>query len=139
MKRGLCGALALLLVAGCASSSGGHPVARNVLIALVAGSAALAVGGAVKSRSIQTDLRRDLDAHAVSGRDYVARDSDGTRWNRIARASAFTGAVLLIGLAIIGEAAASERVGSGPTEWTPAQDPRPIFPVPPPAAPASWR
>ena len=47
MKRGLCGALALLLVGGCASSSGGHPVARNVLIALVAGSAALTVAQVV--------------------------------------------------------------------------------------------
>jgi hypothetical protein len=114
---------------GCASSSG-RTVARNVLIALAVGSAAVAVGSAVKSHGIEQDLQRDVNAGTVSGRDYVSRDQAGARWNRIARASAFGTALFVTGLAVVWETSASAHIQNSPAEKTPADDPHPIFPLP---------
>jgi hypothetical protein len=132
MTRGLCGALALLLVSGCGPTFR-HGAARNVLIALTVGSAALAVGAAVKSRQVQNDLRSDLDAGKVTGQDFVDRDASGNRWNRIARAAGFSAGVFALGLVLVAEMGAGDRIQDGPREWTPADDARPIFP---PGAPA---
>ncbi len=134
-KRAVCGVLALALVAGCGTN---HTAAKSVLVALAVGSAALAVGSAVKSRSVQNDLEHDLAQNSVTGREFVDRDATGTRWNRIGRASAFAGVVFVLGLVAVFETESAERIQRGPLEWTPANDPRPIFP-PPPAGTAQSR
>jgi len=131
MKRAACGVLALALVAGCGTN---HTAAKSVLVALAVGSAALAVGSAVKSRSVQDDLERDLAQNQVSGRQFVDRDATGTRWNRIGRASAFAGVVFVLGLVAVFEMDTGDRIQNGPREWTPADDPRPILTPPPPGA-----
>jgi hypothetical protein len=113
--------------AGCGTSH--HTAARNVLIALTVASAAVAVGAAVKSRSIRDDLRREVDAGTLSGREFADRDATGTRWNRVARASGFGAGVFLLGVGALWEASLGDKIEKGPREWTPADDPRPIFPV----------
>jgi hypothetical protein len=130
VKRALSACLILaFLTGGCAGTSG-RAVARDVLIALAVGSAAVAVGSAVKSHGIQQDLARDVNAGTVSGHDYLERDKEGTRWNRIGRASGFGTALFVTGLAVVWEMSESARVQNGPAEKTPADDPRPIIPLP---------
>jgi hypothetical protein len=132
MKRGLCAALSLVLVAGC--GTGSHVTARSLLIALTAGTAALAVGGAVKSKSIGNDLKRDLDSGQLTGQEFADRDASGTRWNRISRAAAFSSVVFLLGLGVVWQMGWGDRIQTGPRERTPADDPGPIFPPGEPAA-----
>lgn len=127
MQRRLCGVLALVLLCGCGPGFR-HGAARNVLLALTVGSAALAVGAAVHSRKVQNDLRRDIDAGQVTGREFVDRDASGTRWNRISRAAAFSSGVFVLGLGIVWEMGQSDRSIEGPAERTPADDSQPIFP-----------
>ena len=127
MKRRVCLALAVVLLCGCGPGFR-HGAARNVLIALTVGSAALAVGAAIHSRTIQNDLRRDLDAGQVSGRDFVDRDASGTRWNRISRAAVFSSGLFVLGLGIVWEMGQADRTVDGPAERTPADDRQLIFP-----------
>jgi hypothetical protein len=139
MKRLVSPALALLLAVGCATESGSSShrgALRNVLIGLAAGTTALAVGAAVRSRSIENDLRRDVQAGKVTGHDYFERDASGTRWNRIARASTFGAGAFVLGLGVVWEMGRGDEIQTGPREPTPADDPRPIFPVPPVLPPA---
>jgi hypothetical protein len=122
------GVLVAVLVCGCGSGSN-NAVARNVLLALTVGTTAVAVGAAVKGRSVQNDLQRDLDAGKLTGMQFAERDNSGARWNRVSRAAAFTTGVFVLGLGIVWEMGQANRIQNGPREWTPADDPRPIIPL----------
>jgi hypothetical protein len=106
-----------------------HAVARGVLIALVAGTAALAVGASLKSKQVEDDLTSDLQKGGVTGRSFVDSDDTGKRWNRIARGSAFASGVFLLGLGTVWLTGYGDEIQSGPLEHTPADDRNPIFPV----------
>jgi hypothetical protein len=125
--RPLCVALSLLVVGGCASTSDGgsshasRAVPTAILSALVVGSAALAVGAALKSKDVGRKLDDDLQRGALDGRAFIDRDAEGKRWNRIARASAFFGGLAVIGLGIVWEIHQSDRLEQ--TEPSGAQTP----------------
>lgn len=112
--------LVALLAAGCASTGQGgrsdRSLARNVLIGVAAGSAALAVGAAVAGENVESRLRRDYEAGAVSGREFAGRDAEGKRWNRVARASGFVTGLSIIGLGILWEMSIGDRIQRGPRE-----------------------
>jgi hypothetical protein len=91
----------------------------------------------VKSRSVQNDLRRDVDDGKLTGKQFVDRDAEGTRWNRISRAAGFGAGVFALGVGIVWEIGSADEVQSGPKPWTPAEDPRPIFPPAPRASAAA--
>jgi hypothetical protein len=121
--RAFCCALVFLFAGGCAS---GRTAGKVVLGALVVGSAALAVGAAVKSESIETKLADDYRTREITGREFANRDAEGQRWNRISRASAFVGALSLLGLGVIWEMSLGDKA----QEQAPKVDQSPIFPVP---------
>jgi hypothetical protein len=123
MKR--LGVLALVFVCGCGSN---RAIARNLLVALTLGSAALAVGAAVKSNRIEKDLKRDLDQGSLTGRQFADRDDQGTHWNRIGRAAAFGAGVFVIGLGIVWETGVASEIQNGPRQPIPDET-RPIFPT----------
>lgn len=131
----LCLALAS---AGCAANkSNGMPdrtVARNILIGVVAGSVAVAVGSAVAGKSVENGLRDDLARGDLSGTDFAHRDDQGRRWNRIARASLYVGGLAALGLGILWEMSAGDRLQVGPREQLPPPGPpsAALPPLPPP-------
>jgi hypothetical protein len=97
---------------------------KVILGALIVGSAALAVGAAVKSRSIENDLANDYKTREISGSEFANRDAQGQRWNRIARASSFVGAVSVLGLGVLWEMSLNDQATVEPTKTNAA----PIFP-----------
>jgi hypothetical protein len=121
--RALCLGLVFLLGAGCAS---GRTAGKVVLGALVVGSAALAVGAAVKSNSIESKLADDYRTREITGSEFAKRDSDGQRWNRIGRAATFVGALSLLGLGVIWEMSMGDEARAQPAR----PDATPIFPLP---------
>src|SRR4029079_13430995 len=100
LMRALACGLVILLAGGCAS---GRTAGKVVLGALVVGGAALAIGAAVKSSSIEKNLNNDYRGQPITGMQFAERDSDGQRWNRIGRAAAFVGGLSLLGLGVIWE------------------------------------
>jgi hypothetical protein len=126
--RALRGALVVLLIAGCASNGSipSRTVPKVILGALVIGSAAVAVGAAVKSRSIQDDLANDYKQRDISGSEFASRDAKGQRWNRIGRASTFVGGLSLLGLGILWEISHADEAQLE----APKPNTAPIFPVP---------
>jgi hypothetical protein len=122
MRALACG-LVVLLAGGCAS---GRTAGKVVLGALVVGSAALAIGSAVKSRSIESNLNDDYLNRTITGMEFAKRDSDGQRWNRIGRAATFVGGLSLLGLGVIWEMSVADRAQSEP----PRPVPGPLLPVP---------
>jgi hypothetical protein len=128
VKRAIClGTVLAFALAGCGTASN-RAAAKTVLLALTVGTAAVAVGAAVKSGSIKDDLQKDVDAGNLTARQFIDRDADGNHWNRVSRAAAFGSAVFLLGVLAVWEMGAGDRVQYGPREWTPADDPRPILP-----------
>jgi hypothetical protein len=128
--RALRCALMLLLAVGCASN-GASPrrtLPAVILGALVVGSAGLAVGAAVKGRSIENDLARDYKQRDISGSEFASRDKQGQRWNRIGRASTFVSGLSVLGLGVLWEMSLADHAQAETTK----PDPAPIFP--PPAA-----
>ncbi len=112
--RTTCVVLACFLpVAGCASGRvAGMPnrsAARNVLIGVALGTAAIAIGSAVAGNSVESKLRDDLQAGNLSGREFADRDAEGRRWNRVARASAFASGIAVIGIGVVWEASLGDR------------------------------
>jgi hypothetical protein len=126
--RALCLGLTLLLVGGCASNEPlpHRTLPKVILGAVVVGAAGLAVGAAVKSRSIENSLANDYKARDISGSEFADRDSQGQRWNRIGRASAFVSGVALLGLGVLWEMSLSDHAQVEPTPI----DKAPIFPAP---------
>jgi hypothetical protein len=130
VKRSICLVTVLALaLAGCGTGAN-RAAAKSVLLALTVATAAIAAGAAVKSRSVRDDLRRDVDAGTLSGRQFNDRDATGNRWNRISKASAFGSVVFLLGMGAVWEMGVGDRIQYGPREWTPAEDPKPIFSPP---------
>jgi hypothetical protein len=127
MRALACG-LVFLLLGGCATGTRTAP--KVILGALVVGSAALAIGAAVKSDSIESKLRDDYASREISGSEFASRDRQGQRWNRISRASTFVGALSLLGLGIIWEMSVLDEAERPPAK----PDPTPIFPVAPTGA-----
>jgi hypothetical protein len=128
--RALCCGLVLLLAGGCASS-GNLPKRtwpKVVLGALVLGGAAVGIAAGVKGDNIEEELADDIRQREVSGREFASRDSDGERWNRIARASAFVSGLSLLALGILWEMSLADRAEAG-LDRPPVQQ-GPIFPVP---------
>src|SRR4030095_3124403 len=105
---------------GCAS---GRTAGKVVLGALVVGSAALAVGAAVKGNSIESKLGDHYRHAELTGMEFTTRDSEGQRWNRIGRAATFVGALSLLGLGVIWEMSMGDDARSEP----PRPDAAPIF------------
>jgi hypothetical protein len=132
--RAFCGGLVLLLVSGCASNGtmSSRTVPKVILGALVLGSAAVAIGAAVKGDAIETKLANDYKQRDIPGPEFASRDSDGRRWNRIGRAATFIGGLSLLGLGVIWEMSLGDRAESRASQ--PA-NPAPIFPVPSAALP----
>jgi hypothetical protein len=128
MKRAICLATIIAFAAAGCGTASNRAAAKTVLLALTVGTAAVAAGAAVKSRSVQKDLESDLAAGTLSGRQFADRDADGNHWNRVSRAAAFGSAVFLLGLLTVWEMGVADQVQYGPREWTPADDPRPILP-----------
>jgi hypothetical protein len=122
MRALACG-LVFLLAGGCAS---GRTAGKVVLGALVVGSAALAVGAAVKGKDVQNKLADDYRQRDVTGMEFATRDSEGQRWNRIGRAATFVGALSLLGLGVIWEMQLNDQAQSEP----PKPQMAPMFPVP---------
>ncbi|HXU81352.1 MAG TPA: hypothetical protein VN914_08140 [Polyangia bacterium] len=122
MRALACG-LVILLAGGCAS---GRTAGKVVLGALVVGSAALAVGAAVKGNSIESKLGDDYRQREITGMEFATRDSEGQRWNRIGRAATFVGALSLLGLGVIWEMSLADRAQNE----APKPQLAPIFPVP---------
>jgi hypothetical protein len=122
MRALACG-LVFLLAGGCAS---GRTAGKVVLGALVVGSAALAIGAAVKSSSIESKLDDDYRNREITGMQFAERDSEGQRWNRIGRASAFVSGLSLLGLGIIWEMSLGDHASSEPAQPAPG----PILPLP---------
>jgi hypothetical protein len=140
--RALCCGLALVVLSGGCASSNGLPnrtAAKVVLGVVVLGAAALAGVAATKGNSIEKDLRTDVQAGSLSGRDFAKRDDDGRSWNRVARASAFVSGVALLGFGIVWEMGVGDRFEFGPAETggTPTVSPIPSGPPPPPTPPIS--
>jgi hypothetical protein len=126
--RALRGAVVLMLVAGCATN-GSLPrrtAPKVILGVLMVGSAALAVGAAIKSHSIENDLANDYKQREISGREFASRDSQGQRWNRIGRASAFVSGLSLLGLGVLWEMSKADEAQTEPSQ--PNQTP--LFPLP---------
>jgi len=124
--------VAALAAGGCASSgSSKRTVARTVLVVLAAGTAAMAVGAAVKGKSIENDLRDDLESRTLTGPQFTERDNEGRNWNRVARASTLGFGLSLLGLGILWEMRQGDRMEQ-PPKYTPADDKAPIIPVPRP-------
>jgi len=121
--RAICLGLVFLFTAGCAS---GRTAGKVVLGALVVGSAALAVGAAVKGDSVESKLADDYRQREITGSEFASRDSEGQRWNRIGRAATFVGALSLLGLGVIWEMSMGDRAQAEPAQPSTA----PIFPVP---------
>jgi hypothetical protein len=129
--------LAAATAGGCASS--GQPTTapgmpsrtavRTLLAAVALGTAGLAVGAALKSEQIEKDLRAESQSRDLTGREFAARDAEGTRWNRIGRASTFVSALAVIGLGITFEMRSGDRIRHTPT---PEGPPQVLPPVPPP-------
>lgn len=134
--RALCVALSLLLIGGCASSSGSSTPNRTapavILGVLLAGSAALAVTAAVKSKDLGRKLDDDVKGGSLDGTTFIERDKEGRRWNRIGRASAFVGGLAALGLAIVWEMG----LGQHADEQVPS--PSPVAGGPRAATPTSW-
>ena len=122
MRALACG-LVILLLGGCAS---GRTAGKVVLGALVVGSAALAVGAAMKGNNIQSKLGDDYRQREITGMEFATRDSEGQRWNRIGRAATFVGALSLLGLGVIWEMSQGDQAQSEP----PRPAPGPILPLP---------
>jgi hypothetical protein len=122
MRALACG-LVFLLAGGCAS---GRTAGKVVLGALVVGSAALAVGAAVKSNSIEKNLNDDYRSKEITGMEFAHRDSDGQRWNRIGRAAAFVGGMSLLGLGVLWEMSLADHAATEPAKPPTA----PLFPLP---------
>jgi hypothetical protein len=122
MRTLACG-LVFLLAGGCAS---GRTAGKVVLGALVVGSAALAVGAAMKGNSIQSKLNDDYHSREITGMEFASRDSEGQRWNRIGRAATFVGGLSVLGLGVIWEMQQGDRAQAEPT----APLPGPLLPVP---------
>ena len=122
MRALACG-LVILLAGGCAS---GRTAGKVVLGALVVGSAALAVGAAVKSNSIESKLADDYRTREITGSEFAKRDSDGQRWNRIGRAAAFVGGLSLLGLGVIWEMQLGDQARSEPAQPVPGS----LLPLP---------
>ena len=112
MRALACG-LVILLAGGCAS---GRTAGKVVLGALVVGGAALAIGAAVKSNSIEKNLNDDYRGQTITGMQFAERDSDGQRWNRIGRAAAFVGGLSLLGLGVIWEMQLADKAQSEPAK-----------------------
>jgi hypothetical protein len=127
--RALCCGLALLLAGGCASTSGrpSHTMPKVILGVLLVGGAALAIGAAAKGQSIEDKLGTDYAGRDIGGREFASRDSEGQRWNRIARASTFVSGLALLGLGVIWEMSAGDRAQY---EAPPRPAPGSIFPAP---------
>lgn len=121
--RAICLGLVFLFTAGCAS---GRTAGKVVLGALVVGSAALAVGAAVKSDSVESKLADDYRDREITGSEFASRDAEGQRWNRIGRAATFVGALSLLGLGVIWEMSMGDEARSEPAKPSTA----PIFPLP---------
>jgi hypothetical protein len=121
--RALCLGLVFLLGTGCAS---GRTAGKVVLGALVVGGAGLAVGAGLKSDSLETKLAADYRTREITGKEFADRDSEGQRWNRIARSATFVGALALLGLGVLWEMSLGDRAQSEPAKPNPA----PIFPLP---------
>jgi hypothetical protein len=122
MRALACG-LVILLAGGCAS---GRTAGKVVLGALVVGGAALAIGAAVKSNSIEKNLNDDYRGQTITGMQFADRDSDGQRWNRIGRAAAFVGGLSLLGLGVIWEMQLADKAQSEPAK----ADLGPLLPLP---------
>jgi hypothetical protein len=127
-----CGVALAVLSAGCASNGvPNRTAAKVVLSVVVVGAAALVTTAVVKGNKVEGDLRNDLQGTAVSGRDFAKRDDEGRRWNRIARASGFVGALALIGLGIVWEMGVGDKVQMGPAESpNAAMPPTAMLPLP---------
>jgi hypothetical protein len=123
MRALACG-LVFLLAGGCAS---GRTAGKVVLGALVVGSAALAISAAVKSNSIESQLRDDYRTRDITGMEFAKRDSEGQRWNRIGRAATFVGGLSLLGLGVIWEMSLNDRAAN--TEPVPPRT-GPLIPLP---------
>jgi hypothetical protein len=120
------------LLAGCASTSGQgempkRTAVRAVLVAVALGTAALAVGAAIKGNQVEKDLKTELDKGVLNGRDFAAKDDTGERWNRIARASTVFSALAVIGLGITWEMGLGDHIRHTPTKEGPSQ---PLAPPP---------
>jgi hypothetical protein len=126
-------ATAATLLVGCASGGNGgargRAAARNVLIAAVVGTAAVSVAAAFRSEAREKELQEDLRDGGLSGRDYIDRDKEGQRWNRLARGSLFLSGVSLLGLGLVWERAQSDAAAEGPPISSPLD--RPGGPPPP--------
>lgn len=128
--------LGALLAAGCSSAPGvrSRSLAKGLLLALTAAAAGGLAVSAVKSDKLGKDLRDDVAAGTVSGRDFARRDGEGARWNRAARASAFVGGLALVGLVITWQMGLANRYQFGPAEQPSVP---PIYPAGSPPAGAA--
>jgi hypothetical protein len=130
-----------LAASGCAAGTraDGTPnrsFARNLLIGVALGSAALAVGSAVAGAKVERDLRSDLDAGGLSGREFAELDADGRRWNRLSRAATFASGLSVLGVAIVWQMGVSDRMQLGPRAPSP-EERQPIFPPSPTGLPVT--
>lgn len=128
--RSLSLVVVVALLGGCASDGTARSTARNVLVAVAIGSAAIAVGSAVAGRSSQNSLHDDVAGGTVTGHQFVDRNTTGLHWNRATRASAFVSGLSVFGLGVVWELGQGDRIQRGPAEHTPADDKTLIFPVP---------
>jgi hypothetical protein len=103
--------LAAVATGGCgtAGRQGERAVARTLLVGAMIAAGGTAAGAAVVSGNKESDLRALANAGSLTGRQFAERDSEGQRWNRIARGSAFVAGLAVVGLAILWEMTAGER------------------------------
>jgi hypothetical protein len=108
-----------------------------VAAGLLLGVTAIAAGGTIAAANVankkEEDLRKDVDAGNLTGRQFAERDEEGKRWNRYARASAFVAGLSLVGLLIVGEMALADHHQYGEL---PPPNAKPIIPGQSPQPPA---
>jgi hypothetical protein len=115
------------LSAGCGTGKG-RP-SRGIAVGLLVGLTAAAAGGTIYAANVSSkkekELRDEVQAGTLSGRQFAEKDEQGQKWNRAARASAFVGVLGVVGLIIVGEMMLADGNQYGPLEPPAA---KPIIP-----------